>query len=440
MKIKRIVFVLGLLFVFVLSGCSMRTIDTMYSLPKRSESDGNLQAALDRAMNGMEFSAPLTGENQQAVQMADLDGDGVAEFIVFAKCGQERPLRILIFKYTDEMFIHVDTIESNGSAFDMVEYVQMDGTGGLEMVVGRLLDAEVIRSVCVYSFAGTEAEQLFSANYSRFLTVDLDTDGLTELFLLRPSGTETNFGIAEMYGIEHGAVEKSNEVTMSEDTGNLKRIITGKLHGDQIAVYVASTTGDTALITDVFAVVDGRLTNVSVSNESGTSVQTIRNYYIYADDIDNDGVVELPQLMNMTVPEDNRSIDRHDLIRWYAMTAAGAEVDKMFTYHNFVGGWYLQLEDRWASRLMVQRQGSAYEFFIWSEDFQTADHVLTIYTFTGQNREIEASQEGRFLLHRTDTAIYAASLGDKAQLHGFTQENTSHSFQLIKLDWKTGET
>ena len=134
-RFSRIVILL--LTALLLTGCNIRTVDQMYCLPKRSEADGSLQSAINKAMAGLDYCAPLTGENQQAVQMADLDGDGVSEFILFAKGGTERPLRILIFRYSGNAFYHVDTIESNGSAFDQVEYAQMDGVGGMELIVGR---------------------------------------------------------------------------------------------------------------------------------------------------------------------------------------------------------------------------------------------------------------------------------------------------------------
>ena len=438
MKIKWLVLTAAAL--MLLTGCSIRTSDQLYSLPKRSQTDGNLQSVIESAMNGLEYCAPLTGENQQAVQMADLDGDGASEFILYAKGGTERPLRILIFRYDGDEFYHAQTIESTGSAFDQVEYVQFDGKAGMEIVVGRQLDAQVIRSVSVYSFSASEAQQLLTAGYTKCLTVDLDSDSMVELFVLRPGLTDTDPGIAELYDVKKDAVERSNQVNMSESVSALKRILVGQLYGGQTAVYVASAVGDNALITDVYAIVDNALTNVSVSNESGTSVQTMRNYYIYADDIDNDNVVELPQLMSMSTLEQPRSTDRQDLIRWYAMTATGAEVDKMFTYHNFVGGWYLQLEDRWAKQLSVQRQGNIYEFYIQNGENAPAKHILNIYIFTGQNRDVQATLDGRFLLHKTDSAVYAASLGPKAEQFGIDQDYIIRCFHLIRLDWKTGET
>ena len=57
----------------------------MYCLPRRSERYDNLQVVMDEAMDELEYSAPVAGENQQIVQMADLSGDGNSEIILFAK-------------------------------------------------------------------------------------------------------------------------------------------------------------------------------------------------------------------------------------------------------------------------------------------------------------------------------------------------------------------
>jgi hypothetical protein len=74
-SMKRI-FLLLLLVALLLCGCSVQTVDEMYAIPKRSEDYNDLQSAIDGAMVGLSYCAPLTGENQQPVQMADLNGDG----------------------------------------------------------------------------------------------------------------------------------------------------------------------------------------------------------------------------------------------------------------------------------------------------------------------------------------------------------------------------
>lgn len=437
-RIKIIVLLLGA--VLILTGCSMRTVEDMYQLPKRSDDFNHLQAAVDTAMVNLEYCAPLTGENRQTVQMADLDGDGVVEYLLFAKGNQEMPLRILVFKEVDGKYVNTETVSCNGTAFDQVEYVNMDDRGGVEIVVGRQLSDQVIRSVSVYTLADDQLVQLISVNYYRLLTTDLDGDSLSELFLLRPGQTDTDNGVAELYSIKNGTMERYNEVPMSQPADKLKRIIVGKLDGGKTAVFTASAAGDMALVTDIFTVLDGKMVNVAFSNESGTGVKTLRNYYIYADDIDNDGVVELPNLITMKPLPGMLRSEEHHLIRWYSMTTDGVEVDKMYTYHNFIDGWYMQLDAQWAQRIAVTNSANQYEFFLWDPEYKTNSKLLSLYIFTGQNREERSVAEDRFVLHRTESVIYSASLEESAEDYQLTQENVVYSFRLIQQDWKTGET
>lgn len=437
---KRLKFILIIFICFLMVGCSVTTVDKMYQLPKRSADYNNLQSAIDSAMNGLSYCAPLSGENQQTVQMCDLDGDGEQEYLLFAKGTQEKPLRILVFREFDGVFHNTDTIECNGSAFDQVEYVDMDGIGGVEVIVGRQLSDQLIRSVSVYSFADGALHQIGASNYTKFLTTDLDGNGNAEIFILRPGLTDAENGVAELYSMQNGAFDRFNEVTMSQPADKLKRIIIGKLDGGKSAVYAASAAGDTALVTDVYTVQDGKLLNVTLSNETDTSVRTMRNFYVYADDLDNDGVVELPSLITMKSLPGMMSGDMHHLIRWFAMTPNGEEVDKMYTYHNFVGGWYLQLDSQWARRITVLHHGNETDFYLWDGSFETSQKLLTVFAFTGHNREEMGLSEGRFILYKTESVIYAAHLNSPGEEIGLTQDNIVYSFRLIQQDWKTGET
>jgi len=436
---KRMILALLLATVLLLSGCSLRTIDQMYCLPKRSESYQDLQRVIDQAMVGKEYSAPLSGENRQTVQLADLDGDGEQEYLLFARSSSEKPLQILIFGRVEGEYVLIDTVDGSGSYFDMVEYIQMDEKPGLEMVVGRQLSDQVLRSVSIYSMRDGSAQQLVSTNYTKFLTCDLDVDGQSEVMVLRPGLSETDNGVAELYTMVNGNVERSNEAVMSGPTDRLRRIILGKLHGGQPAVFVGTTVEESALITDIYALVDGHFTNVSLSNESGTSVQTLRNYYVYAEDIDNDGEVELPDLITMRSMESERNLSRRYLIRWYAMAVNGSEITKMHTYHNYVGGWYLELDAAWASRISVVHRDNACDFYLWDSKNQQADKVFTVYALTGQDREEQAVTENRFVLHRSESTVYAAHMEVASGLMEISREDMIAGFHLIRQDWKTGE-
>jgi len=428
------------LFIILLSGCSMMTVDKLYQLPKRSETYNNLQTAINNAMADLSYCAPLSGENQQTVQIADLNGDGENEYLLFAKGTQEKPLKILVFQNVGGVFSMINAVEANGTAYDVVEYVNMDARPGVELIVGRQLNEQMLRSATVYTFIDGVLQQLVSVNYRKFLTTDLNNDHNSELFVLRPGASETDVGVAALYAIDEGNMRLFNEVPMSQAANKLKRIITGKLDGGKTAVFAASAIGDSALITDIYTVLDDKLVNVSFSNDSGTSIRTMRDFYVFADDVDADGVVELPSLIPMEPLPGTMSEDVHHLIRWYSVTPEGAEVDKMYTYHNFVGGWYMQLHSSWAQRLVVLHQGIQTDLYLWNEDFTSTQKLMTVYAFSGENREENGLSDGRIILHKSESVVYAALLGEMAAQYGFSPENAVYSFRLILKDWKTGET
>ena len=438
-KFKRLAALL-LAAVLGLSGCGFATVEQMYALPKRSTQYHDLQNAIDSAMAGLEYAAPTSGEYQQTVQQADLDGDGEMEYLLFARGSGEKPLKILIFKEAEKSYQLMETIESRGAAFQVVEYASMDDKAGVELIVGRAVADQVMGAVSVYTFAGGLSEQLISVSYDEFVMCDLDESGLSELMVIAQGSTDHANAAASLYSYENGAMVRSAEANLSAPAENIKRIMVSHLSGGHHAVYVASALEESAVITDVFALKDGNFTNVSFSNESGTSVQTLRNYYVYADDIDDDGVLELPSLMEMTVSGQRSYSAMQYLIRWYAMTIDGGEIDKMYTYHNFEAGWYILLGGDWAHRILVTQKGSDFTFSMWDPDFTEAEKIFTVYTLSGAEREQEALEAGRFILYRTDSVIYCASLEPAAEEYGVTQESLADYFRFIQRDWKTGET
>ena len=423
----------------MLTGCTMRTVGQMYQLPKRSKDYSNLQSVMDKAMVGLKFSAPIAGDNQQSVQMADIDGDGEQEYLVFCKGAAELPLRILVFDRVDGVFTHIDSIESNGADFDQIEYIQMDEKPGVEVVVGLKISDMLTRSVSVYTFADGESERLITTNYRKFLAVDMEGDGESELFVLRSGQADTDFGVAELYSLKNGIMERSNEVSMSASVDKLKRVLVGKLYDGKQAVYVAAAVGDTSLITDIYTIADRHLANVVKTDPQGMGTQTLRNYYVYADDIDNDGVTELPRFITMTPLSNVTVSEPSKLVLWYAMGSSGNTMDKLYTYYNAAGGWYLKIDSKLAPRITVQAEANTFAFYIWNDNYTDVEKLFTVYTLTGQNREEQSLSDGKFILLKTDTAMYSATIEETAAEYAITQESLIGSFSQIHQDWNSGE-
>ena len=434
---KRIVLILAVVTALLLTGCGLRTVEEMYALPKRSHEYSQLQATIDRAMADMTYSAPVSGDNQQSVQSVDLDGDGVKEYLVFASDNSDKPLKVLIFAETgDGTCRHVETISSNGAAFEQVEYVELDGRPGCELIIGRQVSDQVLRSVSVYTYESGTAQQQMLVGYSKFLTCDLDDNGLSELMVIRPGEAQTQRGIAVLYSFQGSHVERSAEADISKDPSNIRRITHARLQDGTAAVFVASSADQLAIVTDVFAIQKGKFANITFSAEAETSVDTLRNYYVYADDIDDDGVMELPGLLSMRTVGNRQDF----LLRWFSLDVNGLEMDKMYTFHNLTGGWYLKIDSALATQITVEEMKDTYFFSVWDPDTDEAVPVYTVYMLAGADRDEECVRDGRFALYRTESVSFAAQLESAAENYGITENSLKNSFRVIRQDWRTGET
>ena len=445
MRRKRIAALLtsSLLALSALSGCSTLGSDDLYALPKQSDAYYELQNAIDRVLpSGAVFSGPMTGSNQQSVQFADLDGDALDEAVVFLKTTGERPMKVYIFEPSGEGYENTAVIEGDGSSFDAVEYANIDGEAGLEILLGRSLSDQILQSLTVYAYRNGQTAELMSCNYSEFRTVDLDADEKKDVFVLRME-TDERTSVAELYRWRDGNLVREQEVGMSMGAKQIKRIITGLLEDKVPAVFVASTYEEDTIITDIFALRGNQLQNIATSGDAGLSAPTVRSYNVYATDIDADGVIELPT--PMALPSFVAGEETQWIIDWYSMDAHGKQWAKMSTYHNYSAGWYIALPSWWHDGLTVSASthavgGQVYTFSKWKGYDSAPEMIFEVFAFTGEDRLEQAAANGRFLLAEKGETAYAALLGQCDWAQSLTQEELNAMFRFIYVDWNTGET
>ena len=425
-KILLLVLVLSTL----LSGCNMPTLDQLYCIPKRHSTDSNLQEVIDEKMGDLQYCAPISGNNQQTVQSADLDGDGKDEYLLFAKDNSEKPLKILIFSEIALGYVLMDTIEGYGFAFEFVEYANVDDRPGLDIIVGRQVGEQVVRSISVYRFTSGFSRQLLSASYSRAITTDFDANGMEDLFLIQPGQSEDSPASAVLYSFRDGEIRRSAEVDLSAPAQELKRVTLGRLRDGTSAVFASSSKDEHNLVTDILTAADHRVVPLQMSIQT----PTLNNYYLYPQDIDADGHLELPVLRQLETPKGE---EPQFCIDWFSPDAAGEQELKLSTYHRFEDGWYFRLHPDWHEDLSVWEEEDRYTFGLLPGAREEFVPMFTIWVLTGPDREEQAIQEGRVLLHKGETEVYAMSFAE--ELDEQLQKQLAGSFRLIRTDWNTEE-
>lgn len=418
MKIKHrlLTLLLAVFMAFSAAGCMATDVEELYSLPRQSEEYVQLQELIaQRIDEGGEYAAPLSGSYRQSVQLQDLDGDGSAEAIAFLADDSHTPTICIYRQDGNGVYYLYVIIRGEGSAVNSVEYADLNGDGVTEFIIAWQISGD-IHLLSVYDLSGEEPVEIFSADSSEFLVSDLDNDGTEEILDLRIDYT----GVSSLVMYE---VDEDNEVTasrsnLSSGITEVLRARTGYLADETPALFVESLHGEASLITDVF--IDGSgLENITMAS-SGAS-NTVRELPAYAADINADRAMEIPESSG-------------DMLNWYVLDAAGRKTLAMTTYHDYEDGWYLILSDELVSGLTATERSnvSQEKAVVFSNRM---GELFVIYTLTGENRLDRATADGRFILRREETTIYAAEL-----LTGtLTEEEITENFNLIYSEWQTGD-
>lgn len=431
---KHKLILLALLLALLLAGCYSFNSDSLYALPLRSQEYRELQKAVEAALGGGSYSAPVSGNNLQPIQQVDLDGDLVDEVLVFCKMEGERPLRVLILRREEGRFTLACTLDGDGTAFDSVQYAQIDGLPGMELLLSRRIGEQVQQFLSVYTFRDGKAQELMSSGYAAYTVLDLDGDQRSDIFVLRANADGPR-AYAELYRFGGGELQKDAEASLSTGADSVKRVLTGEVAQGVPAVFVASAYDENNLITDVFALDQNVFTNITQNDESGQSAQTVRNYYVYSTDIDGDGVIELPNTLALPALEGDSGSEGQYRIEWYSLSTDGTRTEKKCTYHNFAEGWFLFLPENWRQNLCVTKHRdeagiSGTELGLLGED-GSVSALVTIYAFTGEQAPELSQAEGRFLLAQRGEVCFSALLGEAA---GLDREEFRLWFQFISPD------
>ena len=417
----------------LLSGCTVfdSSVEQLFTLPRMAPEYTGLSQQLDSLIaQGYEYAPPSGGRNIQSVQMVDLEDDGRQEALVFLRrTADERPLKILVFRLdTTDSYRLYCTVESSGAAVDSVYYQDLNGDGRRELIVGWRISADV-QTLAAYSIE-PEPVALMSCGYSRFSIQDLNSDGVPSLLVLRTDG---ELGpVAEFYGWQDEQMSVSYRCRLSSSMTALNRgsIVAGMVAKDTPAVFITGVDATSMAVTDILIYrQEAGLVNVAMDKSSGVSAAVYPFRQLSPQDIDGDGLIELP------CPLGNGSAEQTDsLVSWMSWRSDGRFEQSVKTYHSLSAGWYFTIPQSW-----WDWDVDAVTTGIQNESQMTlrinGDDVLSIYTITGENRESRSRMDHRLVLRRQAATVYAGEVCELAPYYGMDEDLLRRSFSLILGSW-----
>lgn len=448
-RIMNLFLALGMLFLF--SGCLSQSGENMYFLPQLPDEYLELQQTITQVMKelGAEYAAPSSGTNVQTIQFQDLDGDGERESAVafFRVPNAENPLKIYVFKqspltggYETEW-----VIEGEGTGIYSVAFEDLGSTQGKEVIVCWQISTKV-QSMTAYSLQNDGGVvELMRSGYTKNAVADLDRDNNKEIILVQMDAAEGN-SRAELYNYDNGLMVLTSSAPLSLQLAEIETVKTGSLTNLTPALFISSNFGETeGRVTDVVALRDGVLTNLTMDETTGMSMNTLRHYADFQDangkDINGDGIFELP--ISEMLPLVGDSGTPLYLLHWTQYEEDGAATHVYTTFHCYDDGWYLILPENWQGLVTAARKDyssstiseRAVSFYYLMDEFSEPEEFLTVYRLTGTNRSYRAAIDNRFVLFESSDVIYAAKFKDADWDCGLDSDDLLERFNRIKIDW-----
>lgn len=448
MKRVTVACLLAVLFC-LLSGCLLESPDQLYSLPSPGQDYVNLKSKLDQvsASLGAEYAAPLTGSNTQTVQLVDLDGDGVQEAVAFFRVSSaEKPLKVYILKQDGDGNYEVAyTIEGEGTAINSISYENLGGSDDRELIVSWQL-SENVHTLAAYSLKDKEVVELMRSGYTKYEITDLDNDGRKEILLIQVDSSGGNNRV-EYYHYADGVMQLSSSAPISLNVTEVSALRSSYLANNVPAVYVTSSFGvNGGVLTDIYAIRDGVLKNITLDEATGMSNDTIcYDTKTSPQDINNDTTLEIPIPQQVPVYSEDglKGAGDYWLLNWYQYNIMGEATLVYTTYHDESEGWYFIIPETWRDEITISQSSALLGvqetiFSRWNGTDQKPEPFLSIYKLTGTNRVTRAQTGERFqLLPEADNTIYAAEFPSGWWKSGLDQEEVISRFNLIKSEWST---
>ena len=427
------------------TGCSFTlSPQELYRLPQLpteyTELDNRIREIL---AEGAEYAAPASGSNIQPVQLVDLNSDGQEEAVAFFRnSSAEKPLKICIFTPAGDGYKETATIESSGTSINSIVYSDLNRDGYTELLVGWRTTTD-LQALVVYSLQGGELTELMRSNYVRYTLTDLDEDQMQELVIFRSAEAEGG-NVADYYVWQDNQLQMKTPARVSMTMAELSqqgRVTAGRLQDGSPALFVTGVEESVFSITDILAVRNEELTNISLSDSTGASTEIALFRSLYPMDINSDGITEVP--IPEVLPDWDDGDSSYQRIDWRSYDAEGTGVPVLSTYHSIEDGWYLRLPDSWRDQILVTRSvipDEAYvTFYAWTQE--GIEPFLRISAITGNSRSIKASRGGRFTLSRQAETTFTAELleANDTWEHGITEDQVREAFSLIAKEWTYGD-
>ena len=439
MKLRQIISVVLIVAMSViLSGCDLFFADTAEFLrpPSLSGDISLISDAISESIDDIyKLEYPSTGKYRSAVIQKDIDGDGILEAFTFYSTtdAEITTMHINVICKKKGKWTSISKQKIVAGGVDKVEFCDLDNDNVEEILVGWQIYGTSKMQLVVYSLEDDILTQRMLQEYTNFTFCDLDEDGRNEIFVNKFNSSE-EFNIASLYVLTERGVNEVCSCSLDTTVKAVNEPVIATLSSGKAAIYLDEIKGVGA-VTEVLFIEKNSLVNPLLNIESGETAATLRSASLNVQDINNDGIIEIPVQENVPSISKSELNEKLYLTNWCSYN--GEKLTKQITVMmNLNDGYYYIISPKWSGKIAVLKDNDKRLREIYEYDSATmtvGEKLICIQAVDRKDWESEKYKDSDLAEIACDsTTTYTCWLSDKAKLDGVTYPDVKSNFKLLE--------
>ncbi|MCD8006077.1 MAG: hypothetical protein LUF29_03740 [Oscillospiraceae bacterium] len=435
---KRIILII--LSCLLLTGCEAFTfsVDELLTAPSISDDQEALKQALyDNVGHSVTLAYPQSGDYRSAFVIADLDGDGNDEALVFYTSSSATAsatgenVRVAVFDKDSGGDWHaMYEVAGGGSSIDTV--IVTDYGNVTDIVIGYGTSVHDESTVSIYRYENGVLRSTYDGWYTTMISADIDLCGTDEVVLFKKSGTEVSVGVIKSSdGLSYVTAERM----LTSSVSAISNYVCGILYGETGALFIDITDEDGYLLTEVVYLVGDTLTCLSGVDSELLWITERTGGYLSMD-YDGDGVVEIPTLGLFSGYSAGSGAEY--MVNWLSYSEEELEFTvESSAYYSLSDSYIFKLPSRWTNFVSVIRDSDTGEITFVEYD-RTADSLsemtklLSIISVSSRSIDTYIDDGYTLVTEAESTAYLYKKLADEDEPLLLTQDEISDNLYIIE--------
>jgi hypothetical protein len=438
-----------IIFAFLLSGCSLRQIDSLMRPPMAQGDYLGLQESFYKKVgNDVVLKSPLSGQYRSAFILYDIDKDGEDEALVFyVNSNDKATVHLHFLKKMYGVWRSAGDFIGAGSDVDSVAFVNIGRNDLQEMIISwRLYENKTSKFFTIYSCEDQTNEFLIKAVSTEIFTeievLDIDGDGDNEIFIVHLDTTkDLPQAFAKIIRLQDdGKVAITSQARLDGNVGSYGKIRIEKLSEQYpVRLYIDAKKGETQMITEMILWDEQKGTLIAplFNSQTQSNTLTLRNERIPSTDINNDGIIEIPtQTLLPGINNPQQEAGSIYLTKWSQFQDDGEAVEIMQSIINTSKGYMLIVPKEFVGRFAIHgiHQNGRWDVYLYnSQSDEQGELLFSILTVDQQEWSENVEEYMGFIkiLSNSDNVI-AARIYDSGKNNMFDTEFLRQSIVSYK--------